>query len=226
MRLQDVPRYYDRAAERYDRRLDLWFGKVLRLGPLRERAVEALGDVRGATVLDVGCGTGANLSLLVERVGPGGRIIGVDYSEGMLSKARQKVERYGWETVSLRRGDAAELGVVSEPVDAVLSTYCLGIVHDLPRALARILDLLVPGGRLAVLDFHKTRPDRGALRLLSPLYRCYLRWAGIDAPEDLDDARLRERWARGKGTLRESLRDFHERTFLQDMGILLTGTKP
>jgi len=87
MKLGNVPRYYDRAARRYDQRLGFWFDKILKIGSFRLRAVESLGKIRGAVVLDVGCGTGANLPLPVPRVGSSGVIIGIGYSEGLLTKA-------------------------------------------------------------------------------------------------------------------------------------------
>lgn len=58
--------------------------------------MESLGKIRGAVALDVGCGTGANPPLLVPRAGSSGVIAGIDYSEGMLTKAHEKVPRCDW----------------------------------------------------------------------------------------------------------------------------------
>ncbi len=225
MKLEDVPRYYDSAASQYDKRLRFWFGTVLRIEFYRLRAVESLGKIEGATVLDIGCGTGANLPLLISQVGPRGRIIGIDYSEGMLTKARGKVSRHGWKNIDLYRDDAAVIATVRTQVDAIISTYCLGIVYDLEAALKRALNILKPGGRIAILDFRRAYPEKGPLRVFYPIYRRVLQYYGIDAPEDLDNEKLRNRWELGESILRDSLEDVSVQKFLSGMGILITGQK-
>lgn len=176
-------------------------------------------------MLDIGCGTGRDFPLLVPRVGATGRVIGLDYSAGMLAQARKRVVRAGWTRVELVQGDAAELAGVPEPVDAVLAVWSLGIVHDLEAALRRALEVLRPGGRLVVMDFFRARPERGPLRWTAPLWRPLLAWSGVSAPEDLDDTRLRAKWQRGMGLLRERLADVHEETYLYDTGFILAGRK-
>lgn len=135
MQLKEVSENYDRAAPAYDRMTDFAFGRLLGIEKHRNSTIDLLGDLQGATVLDIGCGTGRNFPYLMSRIGPGGRLIGVDYSEGMLARARQRVERQGWNNVELMRTDAATLEGVPGPVDAVVSVWCLGIVHDLDGAL-------------------------------------------------------------------------------------------
>lgn len=226
MRLEEVPTSYDRAAKWYDVLTGLVFGGVLRVEQYRRHAVEALGEIDGATVLDVGCGTGRNFPLLVPRVGARGRIVGIDYSNGMLERARRRVDARGWPNVELIRGDAVTLENVPDPVDAVVSVWCLGIVYDLEAALERIIDVLRPGGALAILDFQRTRPERGWLRRLYPLYSAALIRAGIDTAADLDDAKLRARWRRGRDVLESNLTGVEERTYLYGTGLLLHGRKP
>ncbi len=226
MRLQEVSQNYDRAARHYDRLTDVAFGRVLGLEKQRERIVELLGDLDGATVLDVGCGTGRNLPLLVPRVGPGGRVIAVDYSEGMLEKARARVRDQGWTNVELQRGDAVKLEGVSGPVDAVVSAWCYGIVYDLDAALERALSLLRPGGRIAIMDFAGSCPEHGPLHWLFPLYGAALQLTGIDTARDLDDAALRARWGRGQELLRARLEDVVEERYLDGLGFNLSGRKP
>ena len=114
---------------------------------------------------------------------------------------------------------------IEGPFDAVLSTWAMGIVHDLPAALRRVIALLAPGGRIAILDFDRTIPDHWLRRLLLPLTHRVLLSAGFDDPEDLDDARLQQRWAEGKALLREGLEDLEEERYFQT-GILLSGRKP
>ncbi|MBO6940589.1 MAG: class I SAM-dependent methyltransferase [Deltaproteobacteria bacterium] len=226
MRLDQVQRNYDRAARHYDTWTQLVFGRLLDIERLREDAIELLGDIDGKVVLDVGCGTGRNFPLLVPRVGPKGQVIGVDYSRGMLDEARALVVQRGWENVELMHDDAAELATVPAAVDAVISVWCMGIVHDLDAALGRALDVLRPGGRIVIMDFDRARPDRGCLRWLYPVYSRLLRWAGIDSAEDLDDDRLRAKWKSGRGVLQRRLGSLEEERYLSGGGVILSGTAP
>lgn len=136
MKLEDVKTNYDRLAPRYDRWARLVFGSLLGTSKVRRQTVELLGDVRGRTVLDVGCGTGSNFPLLMPRVGPEGRVLALDYSEGMLAQARKRAQTNGWDNITLIQGDAALLDGISS-VDAVLSVWCLGILHDIEAAVSR-----------------------------------------------------------------------------------------
>lgn len=226
MKLDAVTKNYDRVAPHYDLGTDFVFHRLLGLRRYRDNAIEQLGDVLGATVLDVGCGTGNNWPTLVSRVGPSGRVIGVDYSQGMLEQAWERIRVAGWTNVELVRDDAATLSEVHTQVDAAVSAWCLGIVHDLPAALERLVETTRPGGRIAILDFAQSRPDSGLLHWLYPLYRQALVVTGIDSPEDIDDAALRARWREGKAILAERLPDLVEVRFLGNAGLLLHGTRP
>ena len=109
MRLDDVKRNYDRLAGSYDF-WDRWVsGPFAGMHALRVQTVERLALEPGDSVLDIGCGTGLNLPLLVDAVGPTGRVVGLDYADGMLDQARRRVRENGWENVELVQGDAAVL---------------------------------------------------------------------------------------------------------------------
>lgn len=226
MRLENVPKSYDRAALWYDPLTEIVFGRLLRVERFRERAIHALGDIDGATVLDIGCGTGRNFPFLVHRVGRQGRVLGIDYSAGMLARARKRVDAHRWSNVELVRGDAAMLDDLPESVDAVISVWCMGIVYDIEAALERAVAILRPGGPIAIVDFEKARPDEGWLRALYPVYRRALICAGIDTAEDLDDAKLRAKWRRGREILRSRLCHLREVSYLDGAGVMFTGRKP
>lgn len=223
MELDEVRRNYDRAARFYDLFTDL-FEALIGGRRLRARTIDLLGPVEGATVLDIGCGTGRNFPLLVSRVGPDGQLLGFDYSEGMLGRANGRVQAEGWSNVKLVRGDAASLEGVPR-VDAVVSVWCMGIVHDLDAALHQMLAVLRPGGRLVIMDFCRARPDSGLLRWLYPLYSFFLRLTGIDTAADLEDSNLRARWEGGRQILRAGLCEIREETYLQGTGMILWGRK-
>jgi len=225
MQLEQVTRGYGRAAHGYDRRLRFWFGTVLRIAKYRERAIELLGPLEGARVLDIGCGTGANLPWLVPRVGRTGQVVGLDYTPAMLDQATKRVESNGWSNVALVQGDAVSLDAVQGSFDAVLSTYCFGLLYDIEQAMNRAIDKLKPNGRIVVLDFERVRPT-GPLALLYPIYAEMLVRYGIDSREDLDQAVLRDRWDRAQAVMRARLEDFEEEHFLFELGLLVHGSAP
>ncbi|MDQ2757090.1 MAG: methyltransferase domain-containing protein [Actinomycetota bacterium] len=171
-----LPRY-KRGARAYDvvslERL------VYRQG--REAAIAALGLLPGARVLDVGCGTGLNLPLLM--AAGAGEVVGVDSSAPMLRQARQRVERQGWSHVRLVEGDAAALGsLVDGVVDAVVFTYSLSVVDDWQAAWEQAFGMLRPGGRVAVVD---TAMPTGRWRVLAPLARLALFAGGVDESREV-----------------------------------------
>lgn len=226
MQLDDVTQKYDGASRHYDRLMDVVFGRMLDLEKYRERTIGRIGDLDGATVLDVGCGTGRNFPYLVRSVGEEGRVVGIDCSPGMLSEARRRVREHGWRNTDLILGDAVKLEGVPQPVDAVMSAWCYGTVYDLAAALNRAVDVLKPGGTLAIISFVKSRPERGWLRWIYPLYRFAAQCCGIDTAEDFDNAALQAKWERGRRVLRSRLEDLHEESYLEGAGLIVTGRRP
>jgi ubiquinone/menaquinone biosynthesis C-methylase UbiE len=155
-----VRRLYSLIAGIYDLRL----GTFLRW---RKPAVEALQPESGDTVLDLACGTGLNLSHIVKHVGPAGRIIGLDYTRPMLTRARKKIARGRWMNVSLVEGDAANLPLATESCDGIICSYAMAIIPEYRKAVTEAVRVLKPGGRLVLLE-----PNRGTrlwAKLFSPI---------------------------------------------------------
>jgi demethylmenaquinone methyltransferase/2-methoxy-6-polyprenyl-1,4-benzoquinol methylase len=145
---------FDRIANRYD------LFNMLASASLDERWRRQLAARvrRGARVLDIGCGTGASARRLAQRVGPSGRVVGVDVSERMLEIARQRRPlRVG--TVRFIRANALTLPFPDEAFDYVTSAFVTrNVMMQLDELLAELRRVLVPGGALCFLDM--TRPPR------------------------------------------------------------------
>ena len=153
---------YRRKAKHYDVTSRLYPAPGYPQRGQRLRAVRALGLRAGDTVVDVACGTGLNFPLLEEAIGPGGRIVGVDLTDAMLDRARERITAHGWNNVDLVQADAAGFAFPAG-VDAVVSTYALTQVPGCAAVIAHGAAALSDGGRWAVLDLKV--PDHTPVRL-------------------------------------------------------------
>jgi ubiquinone/menaquinone biosynthesis C-methylase UbiE len=106
----------------------------------------------GATVVDIGCGAGTDLLLAARRVGPTGRAIGIDMTEAMRRRATLGAAACGLDHVEVRSGDATSLPVADESVDVMISNGVLNLVPEKERAVAEIVRILKPGGRVQIGD--------------------------------------------------------------------------
>jgi len=175
--------HYETHASAYERLASLFaFVSFYPVKRYRNRAIDFLEIEEGDTVLDMGCGTGLSFDAIEKRIGPSGRLIGLDYTEAMLAEAEHRVRQRGWGNVRLVRGDAAAVEVlVAQPVDAVIAAYCLSLVPAWEHAITGVAGLLRPGGRFVLLDWQTTKA-RGPLRLLSPLVEWMTKRYGLADP--------------------------------------------
>ncbi len=157
----------------------------------RRRAAAALDLHPGASVLEVGCGTGLNFPYVLEHLDPAaGRLVGLDFSADMLARAERRIARSAWPNVELVQGDATTMQL-GRLFDAVFFAYSLTMIPQWPAAIERAAEHLVPGGRLVVLDF--SRFDGWGP--LAPVMRAWLRLNHVETLRPYEDE-LRRRFAR------------------------------
>lgn len=106
----------------------------------------------GESVVDVGCGAGIDSLIAAKMVGTEGRVIGVDMTPAMLTKARYAAEEAGLDNVEFRESYAEELPVEDCWADVVISNGVLNLMPDKAAALKEMHRVLKPGGRLQIGD--------------------------------------------------------------------------
>ncbi len=106
----------------------------------------------GQTVLDLGSGAGIDCFLAARRVGPAGRVIGVDMTDDMLARARENARRGGYANVEFRKGDIENLPVESGIIDRIISNCVINLAPDKAKVFGEAHRVLKRGGAITVSD--------------------------------------------------------------------------
>jgi len=156
-----VERVYSSYAKVYDH----IFGKIFHDG--REHAVRHLNLSPGERVLEVGVGTGLGLPSYPRSC----EIVGIDLSDGMLNKCRQRIDVYGLKQVKVMRMDAGAMEFADDSFDAVMAAYVVTAVPDYRKVMLEMIRVCKPGGRIILLNhFSNGNPLIAAIeKVISPL---------------------------------------------------------
>lgn len=160
----------------YQTRIDAAFA------PFTAAATAAARIRGGESVLDVGCGCGSLALALAERVGPAGRVVGLDVSESMLALAERRAREQGLTNVSFVRGDASQQRF-DAPFDVVSSQFGVMFFDDTDTAFRNLRASLRTGGRIAFVCW-RSMPESSWFRVPIEAVRPHVPPSPKAAPEE------------------------------------------
>jgi demethylmenaquinone methyltransferase/2-methoxy-6-polyprenyl-1,4-benzoquinol methylase len=172
---EEIHGVYQKQARIYEFAVHCCYLLGFPIGRYRRLVIEALAPQPGDTVIEIGCGTGMNFPLLQEKIGPEGRIIGVDLSEAMLKRSENRVNAAGWKNVELIHSSAADYAF-PDAMDGIIATGVLTYEPDYDKVIEQGTRALAPGKRWVVFDY---KMPSGWFRHLVPLFAWTFRSFGI-----------------------------------------------
>src|SRR5699024_6705572 len=106
----------------------------------------------GDTVIDLGSGAGNDCFVARHETGPTGKVLGIDFAEPMIAKARKNAEKLEFNNVEFRYGDIEDVPVSDDLADVIVSNCVLNLVPDKQKVFSEIFRVLTPGGHFSISD--------------------------------------------------------------------------
>lgn len=107
---------------------------------------------KGDTVVDLGSGAGNDCFVARAETGETGKVIGIDFTEAMIEKARANAEKLGYNNVEFRHGDIEKIPITANVADVVVSNCVMNLVPDKPKAFSEVFRILKPNGHFSISD--------------------------------------------------------------------------
>jgi arsenite methyltransferase len=202
--------FHRRSLKKYEKKAKIYDSTIGPTSQIRLSCIRNLRLKEGNTVLDVGCGSGVSIELLLKEIGPNGLVYGFDQSAPMLEIAQRKSEKNGWRNVQLRHG-YAESVTFEKPIDAFLFHYTHDILQS-PTAVKNLLRHAAPNARVAIAGMKNFPLWTGPLVLLS-FFKNYA-WNG-------NPSGLNKPWRH----IQPELNAWHQQVTQWGMGYIAHGTK-
>ncbi len=125
---------------------------------------------KGDTVIDLGSGAGNDCFVARHEAGETGKVIGIDFTEAMINKARKNAEKMGYNNVEFRFGDIDDMPVSDNVADVIVSNCVLNLVPDKEKVIKEIYRVLKPGGHFSISDIVLVGDLPEALRKDAEMY--------------------------------------------------------
>jgi demethylmenaquinone methyltransferase/2-methoxy-6-polyprenyl-1,4-benzoquinol methylase len=150
-----IKRLYRERAGNYDFSANLYYLIGFRDASYRKLAISKLGIKEGNTAVEIGCGTGLNFEYALDYIGKTGKLIGIDLTDAMLEKAKDRVLKNNWENIELVNIDAAKYEF-PQNINAVYSSFVLNMVPEYEEIINNAYQALTSDGKLVILDLKQS----------------------------------------------------------------------